>query len=82
MPKPNKSEMPTGQWIDQIVRSTGQYVRVETLDGVIREGRLSSLRTRELTMFGAKVLLPTDLELNGDPMDTIALDRVDKLNQL
>lgn len=82
MRKPMKMTTITGTWIDALVNSCGQYVRLETLDGGVREGRLSGLRTRELSMFGAKVLMPTDVELNGDPNDTIAIDRIMELRLL
>lgn len=76
MPPKKKTMKVTGEWIDQIVAATGQYIRLETSDGIRREGRLSGLRTRELKWEGAKVLIPIEVELNGDPNDTVPLDRV------
>jgi hypothetical protein len=82
MPRVQPKTMVTGKWIDELVATTGQYVRLETSDGVIREGRLSGLRTRELTWNGAKVLIPTEVELNGDPNDTIPMDRIAHLGEV
>lgn len=66
----------SGEWIDEIVAATGQYIRLETTDGIRRQGRLSGLRTRELKWEGRKVLIPTEVELNGDPNDSVPLDRI------
>ena len=65
-----------GAWIDELVGSTGQYVRLETRDGVIREGRLSGLGSRTLMWNGKPVEILEDIELNGDCFDKISLDRI------
>ncbi len=65
-----------GAWIDELVNSTGQYVRLETRDGVVREGRLSGLGSRTLVWNGKPVEILEEIELNGDPFDKIALDRI------
>lgn len=69
----------SGEWIDEIVAATGQYIQLETSDGIRREGRLSGLRTRKLRWEGRDVLIPTELELNGDPNDSVPLDRISDL---
>ncbi len=73
---PKKTKRVSGEWIDQMVAATGQYIRLETSDGIRREGRLSGLRTRELKWEGEAVLIPTEVELNGDPNDCVPLDRI------
>lgn len=75
-PKKSKPQPISGKWIDEMVDLTGHYIRLETGDGIVREGRLSGLRTRELQFGDQKVLIPTELEINGDPNDTIPLDRI------
>ena len=65
-----------GAWIDELVNSTGQYVRLETRDGVVREGRLSGLGSRTLMWNGKPVEILEEVELNGDPFDKIALDSI------
>jgi hypothetical protein len=81
---PNKKtmKMVTGRWIDEIVAATGQYIRLETSDGIRREGRLSGLRTRALKWEGEQVLIPTEVEINGDPSDTVPLDRISSIELL
>ena len=69
-----------GKWIDDLVNSTDKFVRMETTDGVIREGRISGYRTRKFLYNGVEELLPTEVELNGDPSDTVPLDRVVKID--
>lgn len=71
-----------GKWIDELVGSTGQYIQLETHDGMIREGRLSGLQSRSIKWNGSDVEILTALELNGDPYDQIPLDRVLSLELL
>jgi hypothetical protein len=71
-----------GQWIDQIVEAVekGKYVRMETSEGVTRGGKLSGIRTRAIMFNGAPCDIPVELELNGDPTDTVPLHRLAKLS--
>jgi len=69
-----------GKWIDDLVGNVGQYVSIETSDGMEREGQLSGLKSRTLNFNGAPVEIITELEINGDPYDSIPLDRISKLN--
>ncbi len=71
-----KSKTIRGAWIDELVESTGQYVRLETRDGVRREGRLSGLGSRTILWNGKSVEILEDVELNGDCFDKIALNRI------
>lgn len=78
MSKKSSLKMTTisGEWIDEIVASVGQHIRLETHDGIVREGRLSSLTTREMLWNGKQVLIPIECELNGDVYDTVSLERI------
>jgi len=69
-----------GKWMEDIFANVGEFVRLETIDGVNREGRMSGLRLRQLTLNGKTVEIITELELNGDPTDCVELYRVAKLN--
>jgi len=69
-----------GKWIDELVGATGQYVKLETSDGIVREGRLSGLQSQSISWNGEAVEILTGLELNGDPHDKVALARIIKLD--
>lgn len=55
-----------GEWIDDIFNAVGHYIHMETMDGIVREGRLSGIRMREIYVNGEMVDYPDGLELNGD----------------
>lgn len=65
-----------GKWIDTMWDMTGKYVQLETFDGVLREGKLSTLITRSLDLNGRTVNLPTGVELNGDTYDVVPFERI------
>lgn len=67
----SKTKKRPGQWIDDVEGAIGRFVHLETYDGIMREGRLSGLRTREVTVNGEARAFPVALELNGDPNDYI-----------
>jgi len=68
---------PAGAWIDQLVEAVGKkYVRMETTEGVNRAGKLSGLRTRSIKFNGEACDIPIELELNGDPTDTVPIHRI------
>lgn len=53
--------------------------RLTTLDGIYREGRISSIKMRELDLAGHKVQIPESIEMNGDKEDIIPFDRLAKV---
>lgn len=65
-----------GKWVDALMASVGRSVRIETADGIYRDGRCTGFRVREITVNGEIVGWPIEVELNGDPNDRISLDRV------
>ncbi len=71
-----KQKVIRGLWIDELVHTIGQYIRLETTDGIVREGRMSGLQSRQLRWNGEPVEILTELELNGDPFDRVPLDRI------
>ncbi len=72
---------PAGQWIDNLVEAVGsKYVRLETTEGVNRAGKLSGIRTRSILFNGTPCDIPIELELNGDPTDTVPIHRIAKLS--
>lgn len=82
--KPEKSRpkaaRPRGAWIDELVDATGRMIRVETLDGVRRIGRLTGLQCRQIQYQDGKEEIPVELEINGDPHDRITIANVRSLN--
>ena len=76
MARTKKVKTIMGAWIDELVRSTGQHIRLETRDGVVREGRLSGLRSRTIKWNGKGVEILEEVELNGDPYDVVPLNRI------
>lgn len=70
------SKRKKGQWIDDIHNSLNKFFRLETTDGIRREGRVTGVRCRVYTFNGHAVELPLEIELNGDPTDTVPMDRV------
>lgn len=63
-----------------MLSSTGRNVHLETHDGSRREGKITSFSFRTLVLNGVEAELPTELELNGDIMDTIPLIQIAKLD--
>lgn len=68
-----------GAWIDEIWAGVGGFVQLETKTGMTRIGKLSGVRERTFTINGRQQSVPTDLELNGDPTDTLPLDEISRL---
>lgn len=67
-------------WLNELGDSTGDFIRLETSDGIVREGKITGLRTRAIQFNNEQELMPTEVELNGDPNDTVALDRIIRLD--
>ena len=68
--------MRPGKWIDELIESVGEFVSLETVDGVMREGRISGFTYRSFIFNGDEVQLPIEIEVNGDPNDRIPIDRI------
>jgi hypothetical protein len=67
---------PMGFWIDVLVQSVGKYIKLETKDGIRREGRLSSLENEIIIFNDEEVELIKELQLNNDPFDSVPFERV------
>ena len=69
-----------GQWVDELVAAVGRgYVRIETKDGSRREGKITAVQTRTLIVNEQAEEIPTDIELNGDPIDSIAIEWIRRI---
>lgn len=68
-----------GAWIDQIFGAIGSYVHLETSDGVIRSGRLTGLRTKNIKFNGAPQEVVTEMELNADPADCVPVAQLESI---
>ena len=69
-----------GAWIDALHDGIGQFISVETLDGSMREGRLSAVRERVMVVNKSRVHIPTEIELNGDPTDLVDISRISRMD--
>jgi hypothetical protein len=54
----------------------GTSIRIETWEGTYRHGRLSGLRSKDVTVDGAVYQKATDLVMNGDDSDPVPWDAV------
>lgn len=68
-----------GQWIDDIHEAVGSFINFETAEGIQRGGKLSGIRTRVIEFNGVQQDIPMELELNGDPTDTVPISRMVKI---
>lgn len=80
MKEDKKATESRGAWIDQLYRAVGRMVRLETRDGVQRSGRMSGLRAQEIAYNGVKTEFVTEIEMNGDPSDTVPLSSLVQLD--
>jgi hypothetical protein len=67
-------------WLNDIHASIGKYISLETVDGVVREGRLSGVRLNAVKFNGVEQHSIIELEMNGDPTDCVEFYRVAKLD--
>lgn len=75
-----KSEKKPGWWMDKVHDMVGEFVSLETIDGVVREGRLTGLRNDSMTFNGEKVDRIRELEFNGDPTDCVEMYRIARMD--
>jgi len=68
--------MKPGKWIDDLIDSVGEYMFLETTDGVHRKGKITGFTFRDFVLNGEVARIPIEVEVNGDPTDRIPLDRV------
>ena len=71
-----KTKPKHGRWIDKLASANGKFVTLETSEGGVRSGRLTGLKSRTVTFNGDEESVPTEIELNGDPMDSVPFDRL------
>jgi hypothetical protein len=69
-----------GNNVSRLLNSIDSWVNLETLHGVIREGRLSGWSCHTFQLDGNDVQIPVSIELNGDPTDTVNLRDVRKID--
>lgn len=69
-----------GAWIDTVYEGVGKFANIETNEGVTRSGKLTGIRTRTIDFNGEKVEIVVEVELNGDPTDTLFIHSLSKFN--
>jgi len=67
-----------GDWIWTIELDSllDRHAHLETEDGMLREGRITAIRTRTITLAGETIEVPVAVELNGDPRDLVEFLRL------
>lgn len=78
--KTGNAERRSSDAIIHLLQSVGKPIRLETHDGVDRQGRCTAVICRNLVLNGEDVDIPVEVVLNGDIHDAIALSRVAKLD--
>lgn len=68
-----------GKWIDVLANSVGKFVHLETRDGLARSGRLTGYRTTDIKLNGEEVPIIIELELNGDPTDSLPITQLSSI---
>lgn len=66
----------SGNWVQSLVESTGKNINLETVDGVIRGGKISGFTFRKFYFNDREQQFPIEVELNGDPNDRVNVDRI------
>lgn len=66
-------------WDINLEALIGVYIRIETHESMYRDGRLSSVRYREIPFLGEKISIPVGLEMNGDATDVIPFELIKKV---
>ncbi len=70
------------KWDVDLEALVGKHAHLETKDGTRREGRITAVHTKTFTLDGVKLDIPESVELNGDPLDLIPLDKLQTLDVL
>lgn len=65
--------------MDLLYSSVNRSVSVETVDGMFRVGRMTSISYSTFEMNGKKCSIPNEIELNGDVTDTVPIERIRKI---
>lgn len=68
------------EWNMNLQPMVGKKVRIETIEGHVREGKLTAIRTSTFLLNGETVGIPTEAELNAE--DAIPFQQITKLTQL
>lgn len=78
--QPKKKKKSQGAWIDALYEGIGRNCYLETKEGITRSGKITGLRTKDITFNNERVAIVTELELNGDPTDTMTINSLAKLS--
>jgi len=67
------------EWRIGLEGMIGAFCKVELLDGIVREGRISGVQLIPIAINKVVYKLPRAVELNGDSEDAIDFDRMKEL---
>lgn len=65
-----------GNLLTRLISAVGRYIHLETNDGIRREGRLSGWNGFTVRVNGKDLVMPLELELNGDIQDVVSLQNL------
>lgn len=71
--------MPSFIWSIDLSGMIGKFCRIETLEGVVREGKITNVVFAEVMINKMTFPLPRAIELNRDSGDCIELERMREL---
>lgn len=58
-------------WNVDVTGMIGLFASIETIDGVIREGKITNTRSQDVLINGQAFRIPLVVELNGDSADQL-----------
>ena len=67
------------KWDEAIAQLIGHPAKVETLDGVYLEGKLTKVEAREIEINGCRVLLPVSIQMDNDQEKVVDMSRLKKI---
>jgi len=66
----------SGNWIKTLINSVDKSINLETVDGVVRGGRISGFTFKTFHFNEREQQFPIEIELNGDPNDRVDVSRI------
>jgi hypothetical protein len=71
--------MKPSKWIELIDNSINKNFKLETTEGVVRQGKISGVSRKTFHLNGELVDFPFEIEINGDHNDRVPLDRLQSM---
>lgn len=68
------------KWDVDLEPMIGKTVHIITKDGFEREGKITAVKTRDVTINNKLYVAPFAIELNGDPIDIITFVKMENMD--